>query len=337
LNFTPWGIVSGFFWVPAGVAHVCGVRTAGLAIAQATLSIMIVLVSFVWGIFIFHESIHSLPSACFSIFLIIFGICGMSHYSSPSPTKAISSVEMTKVESLSILSGESRSSCSLDEYIKPLTKIVGTNDDNDDNPKIINLNMRFAKFADSLNRKYKWNLNARHIGISCSTFGGIWAGSIMVPLQFSNSETKGLGFVFSFAIGATLVTISLWILRFFYYYFFLVSPLSEKRYLQAYHTLPSFHVKVMLLPGSTAGLLWSIGNIGSILSVTYLGEGIGYSVTQSAMLISGLWGIFWFREITNSHDIHMWIISAIVTIIGILLLSSNHISHSEGSVSTIHI
>ena len=59
--------------------------------------------------------------------------------------------------------------------------------------------------------------------------------------------------------------------------------------------------------------------------MTYLGEGIGFSVTQGSMLISGLWGIFYFREITTAHDIRMWIVMAIITIAGILLLSYNHV------------
>ena len=40
----------------------------------------------------------------------------------------------------------------------------------------------------------------------------------------------------------------------------------------------------MWLYGGTCGLLWSIGNFFSIIAVDYLGEGVGYSATQTAML-----------------------------------------------------
>jgi glucose uptake protein GlcU len=85
----------------------------------------------------------------------------------------------------------------------------------------------------------------------------------------------------------------------------------------------------MAVPGGISGLLWSIGNMCSILSVTYLGQGVGYSVTQSAMLISGMWGIFYFHEITNINAIRGWMASACLTIAGILLLSFNHVAPSE--------
>lgn len=81
-SFTPWGIVSAFFWVPAGVAAIFNIKTAGLAVAMGTLSSFIVLVSFVWGIFVFEEQIHSPGMACFVIFLMMMGLCGVSYYSS---------------------------------------------------------------------------------------------------------------------------------------------------------------------------------------------------------------------------------------------------------------
>ena len=48
-NFTPWGIVSGLFWVPGGVAAIYAVQNAGLALSQGLWSSIIVLVAFTWG------------------------------------------------------------------------------------------------------------------------------------------------------------------------------------------------------------------------------------------------------------------------------------------------
>jgi hypothetical protein len=42
------------------------------------------------------------------------------------------------------------------------------------------------------------------------------------------------------------------------------------------------------------------------------------------MLISGLWGIFYYREITNKVTIVKWFLSAGVTVVGILFLSYEH-------------
>lgn len=73
-----------------------------------------------------------------------------------------------------------------------------------------------------------------------------------------------------------------------------------------------------------SGSLYSLGNFGSIMAVTYLGQGVGYSFTQLAMLVSGLWGIFYFKEIQGADMIAKWILAASVTIVGIIWLSYEH-------------
>jgi Sugar transport protein len=127
-----------------------------------------------------------------------------------------------------------------------------------------------------------------------------------------------MGFVISFAIGASIVTLLLWLMRYGYH-------LGRTRSLyKAYQALPSFHIPVMWLPGGTSGILWSAGNFFSIISVDHLGEGVGYSVVQASMLVSGLWGIFFFRELVDGITIAKWFVSAGLTISGILLLSYEH-------------
>lgn len=80
-SFTPWGIVSGLFWVPGGTAVVYSIRNAGLAISIGLCSCLIILVSFTWGIFIFEEHVRSLHLACLAILLMVLGLWGMAYYS----------------------------------------------------------------------------------------------------------------------------------------------------------------------------------------------------------------------------------------------------------------
>jgi len=42
--FTPWGLLSGLFWVPGGTAGIVAVRTAGLAVSQGTWSTLKIMV-----------------------------------------------------------------------------------------------------------------------------------------------------------------------------------------------------------------------------------------------------------------------------------------------------
>lgn len=92
----------------------------------------------------------------------------------------------------------------------------------------------------------------------------------------------------------------------------------------AFRSLPSLHFQTLWLAGGTSGLLWSIGNFFSIISVHNLGEGVGYSVIQAAMIVSGLWGIFYFKEVVGTPLISKWFASAATTVTGILLLSYTH-------------
>ena len=77
----------------------------------------------------------------------------------------------------------------------------------------------------------------------------------------------------------------------------------------------------MWLPGLLSGTLYAIGNFSSIIATTQLGQGVGYSVCQSSMLVSGIWGIFWFGEVKGATAISKWFAAAFVTLIGILWLS----------------
>ena len=81
----------------------------------------------------------------------------------------------------------------------------------------------------------------------------------------------------------------------------------------------------MWLPGGFSGLLWSIGNFGNILAVSSLGQAIGLSLGQAAMIVSGLWGIFWYHEIVEPQKIFVWFLSAIVTCLSIAALCYEHI------------
>lgn len=118
-----------------------------------------------------------------------------------------------------------------------------------------------------------------------------------------------------------IVTVFLWFIR------YLINLYIYDDYHKAYNALPSFHVSTLIGPGSLAGFLYSLGNFCSIIAVTTLGQGVGYSFVQTSMLFSGLWGIFYFGEVKGTDRIFKWMISSIVTLVGILTLSYEH----EGS------
>ena len=42
-------------------------------------------------------------------------------------------------------------------------------------------------------------------------------------------------------------------------------------------------------------------------------------------VLSGMWGIFYYKEITNKHSIRYWFLSATLSIVGIIWLSRERI------------
>lgn len=307
-SFTPWGIVSGLFWVPGGVAMVYAIKAAGLAIGMGIGSSFIVLVSFTWGIFVFRERVESRAGASFAILLMMTGLWGMSYYSSPQ-AQHLEPGEIVDIHC------DGYSGVNPNEH----SSDVDENDQDEsfqEETDVFDDEASLAPLPDVsiCGRK----ISQRKLGMAAAVFNGAWGGSIMVPMKYAPPDANGRGYVISFAIGASIVTLFLWVLRYSY-------NLSRSRsFAKAYEALPSLHLRVLWFPGSLSGTLWSIGNFFSILSVEHLGEGVGYSVVQAAMLVSGLWGIFWFKEIVCATAITYWFISAGLTISGILLLSYEH-------------
>ena len=82
--FTPWGILSGLFWVPGGVATIIAVKWAGLAVGIGLCSSCIVLVSFTWGIFFFDEHVHNVFNACMAVLFMMFGIQEVAAHTEPT-------------------------------------------------------------------------------------------------------------------------------------------------------------------------------------------------------------------------------------------------------------
>ena len=322
-TYTPWGIVSGLFWVPAGTAAIFAIRNAGLAVSQGIWSALIVLVSFFWGIFIFDEAVASRFVATLAILLMVAGLWGMSHYSVPAESHLSYTPASDLEESETVDFDNHRDSSFHDEADddiadgsielerSEMNHISAIDDAGLDMP-----------LADISEERYfllpgcKWS--RRRLGLACAVFNGVWGGSIMVPMHYSSGNTTGLGYAISFAIGATIVLCSMWIFRYLFH-------LGRTRsFAVAFSCLPSFHLRVMWLPGGVAGGLWSLGNICSMLSVQGLGEGVGYSVVQGSMLVSGLWGVYYYQEVTSKMTRLKWLAAAVLTVSGILLLSYEH-------------
>lgn len=363
IRFTPWGIISGIFWVPGATAGIYGIRNAGLAISTGTWSAINVITSFSWGIFVFKESVKSVPGACYAALVLIIGLVGMSTYSEPPSKKD----KLLKESEIPLLTAENLKpdviECSSHENqveacdviltptsvtkrrINVESQSINKIDIEIDDTKVIRQDIDTVLISDKDTSKdpmakdmasgsnyellkddvvccYGIFISRRNLGIIGAVINGAWGGNSVIPMHYAKAQGfDGAGYLVSFSCGSMIVTVAMWILR---YLVNLYRAKGDTK--QAYDSLPPSHFKEMWLQGFLAGSLYSLGNFCTLITVSILGQGVGYSFVQTSMLISGLWGIFYFNEIHGASIILKWLLSSFITIIGILCLSYEHIT-----------
>lgn len=102
--------------------------------------------------------------------------------------------------------------------------------------------------------------------------------------------------------------------------FYAVSVIFHKLTKDSHEPLPSFHFKIMAVPGTIAGLCWSVANFLNTIAVVRGGNAICFPQSLSIQLItSGLWGIFYYHEMGFKNAL-VWGFWAVFTIIFIILL-----------------
>jgi len=141
-------------------------------------------------------------------------------------------------------------------------------------------------------------------GVLCALTLGVLNGSMMVPLNYAPKSSQGINYIVPFSIGVLLVT-----------------PVFSILYFLIIRKIPQFHIRYALLPGMITGLLWQVGNFCSIYATLYLGLAIVFPLTQIALVVSGLWGIIAFKELSGTIPILTWAFSVLIILGGAVLLA----------------
>jgi len=281
-DFTPWAFVSAFLWVPGGTAGVYAIRHAGLAISVGIWSCVIVILSYVWGVWVFGEEQKSVWGAVRSVAVLCVGLCGSAYFSSREDDP-----------------DEKQGNSAASEHT-PLVR------HSEYSQRAINFH-EMALSLTFINHTYQ--VSKYQAGLCMAVVNGILASTIMVPLHYAPATTtSGLGYSMSFGIAAVLAVMLFWMLRFMRlasvnFYSSLMHWVDESRKLipsftmlmrikldslhKGYQQLPSFHLRVMWKAGMTSGVLYSMGNLFGIISIQKLGDFMGYSLNQSSVIISG--------------------------------------------------
>ena len=342
-DFTPWSFVSALLWVPGGTAGIYAIRRAGLAISVGIWSSVIVLGeqvlciscahsfcnallislsclhlgSFIWGVFIFGEKQKSFIGAISSVTVLCLGLVGIAYFSS---------IEMntTEKDGETIRNNKNDNTTATINTAREDTPLVEKGE-RYSNEIILDLE-HFPHSGvnphshQTIDLPHLHSTSKYHIGLFMAVVNGVLAATIMVPLHYAPpNTTEGVGYSMSFGIAAVLVVGLFWILRLCYLSF------KSTSIQKGYKLLPSFHIRVMWRAGLTSGLLYSVGNMFGIVSINHLGNFMGYSLNQSSIIISGLWGLLYYKEIPGTMNMIGFFFSLLVVFVGILLMGREHI------------
>eukprot|EP00536_Pseudo-nitzschia_multiseries_P017949 jgi/Psemu1/321262/estExt_fgenesh1_pm.C_19690001 len=305
IAFTRWGLLSGFMWVVGGCGGIYAIRMAGLAIAVGTWASIMIMINFFFGILLFQEPVYDIWGTLCSFLLLIVGLLGMSHYSRNEVNyHSLETIERTE---------------------DPSQQEQEQEQEQEEQQHQIEYHVSFFGGLVSLTK--------RQCGIVGAVMNGFFTGGSLLPLHYAEKEGFGGARYFpSYGVGAMIANVLLWVL----FYAVRVARdrcmrmrmrgtgtgtpmIDESR--AAITAMPRWHFRELWLPGLLAGLMLSVAMFSTIIAITYLGQGVGNSIVQSKILVSGLWGIFWYKEVVGTKTITKWFASAGVCMIAIIWLS----------------
>lgn len=154
-------------------------------------------------------------------------------------------------------------------------------------------------------------------GFMCALGVGLTNGSTMVPLscfqkgcfgieKFNadayDGEIAALAFLPSLALGILVVQPIMFALYW--------GPSIAKG------VRPQFHFKAVALPAFLTGLYWGMGNFNAMFATVYLGQTIGFPLTQCCLVINGMWGILYYKEIQGARAIGLFVLASFVIVAG---------------------
>lgn len=296
-EFTWWGLASGISWVPAGVAAVIAVQNVGIACGQALWQITIIITSFIWGFAILRdEQVKDWYGTSCSLLCLTVGVLGMTWSITqtgrtqrltsgrPRPKMVISIPSFLRPRSRTTSSSGSEAGT----YVSMPDPAGPPAEAGNDAGTPADATAPTEAIEEALSPRTQMQLQRRRrawiTGISAALFNGVWGGACLVPSHFS--PISGVHYVISFGFGALIANILLLLA----YFIWLKANGLE---------LPPFSVRVMAVPGFLSGTLWAAGNFCSLYVVSTLGQGIGYSMVQGSVVVSGLWGLLYYQEISG--------------------------------------
>lgn len=140
------------------------------------------------------------------------------------------------------------------------------------------------------------NTNSQNVkkGLLAGIVAGLIFGSQLVPIKVGNVATRDFFFPVCFGIFIAGV---------------LIAKVMKVKF-------ENKAIKESLL----SGMIWNIGNLLSLISLSIIGLSKMGPISQSAILVAILWGLYYFKEVTQRKQMMQILIGAVILLAGVAIL-----------------
>jgi glucose uptake protein GlcU len=275
-SWSNWAFLSSTLWTCSNLLCVLVVDLLGVSVGQGLWSGAVALVSFVEGLLLGQE-LSNVPMAVLGMVILISGIVGLALVSGRESGREGSDAD--KALAVEAQTPEDQVEAQTSECQAP-TKPSKTTP---------------AGQAQQVK------------GFVLAFVIGLFGGSIYVPLRLTTlTGIDQVLYSVPFGFGALLNAALLQAGHF----------VAHKGF-GLFEPMGNWEFKRCVVPCLVSGVLWNGGNICSILAqLEPLGLAVGYPLTQCCILVGGLWGIFYYREIQGRTTIALFFLCTAVLLVG---------------------
>jgi len=313
LKFNYLASLSGALFVGAILCSFLAIPHLGLAMAQGIWGGAALMVAFLWGV-LGPAPIGATPSSwtgsLVGVLLLMVGIIGMVFHEPVSELACGNTDDDRASRSLLSSSGNSSDEDGSDtnHYLRKesldLESEPGAEEEQQRTTSVDRSNPQ--------NTSGPRNVKHRLLGIVYALLTGVFGGSVNAPSALTKiygTPLNGIETLPSFGLGAMVVG--------------LLVPLVYFKCVDttALTLTGGIHFKTLWLPGLISGTVWNLGNICSVYANAAISFAVAQPLMQCALLISGILGIFVFKEIKGVKRIVTFFAFAGVLLGGAVLLA----------------
>jgi glucose uptake protein GlcU len=288
-QFVWLAFVSGIIFCGSISCSFLAVDNIGLALSQGIFGGTAIVTSYLWATVVFEEYPSNIALSVIGIIVLIIGVFGIAL--SESIANYIWNQTSNNTDDMSTSK----------DIVNPSDAGMKSMDFSAENEET----MRTSTNENLLNQnKTKGNF---FLGVIFAFFCGAFGGTALVPLHYVPASQRGLVFLPAMGTGSLMSAPFVLLLN-----YYLSKP--ELRH------WPEFYLKEVGIYGVVSGMIWNTNNIFAIGAIPVLGYGVVFPITQCAIFVAGMWGIFLFKELTG-NAVRVFFASSIVLIIGAVMQS----------------